>query len=128
MGEFIHLEVTARGIGELRFDRNGSSANFLDQATLEEFRTALDAVASDSSLKGLVITSGKPSIFVAGADLHKFTEDISERELRAYIEFGHGQIRRLSTLPFPTVAAIHGACLGGGYELCLACDWRVGSL
>jgi len=74
----------------------------------------------------LVLASTKNSIFIAGADLHALAE-LPAHELRGLIELGQSVFSRLATLPLPTVAAIHGACLGGGYEVCLACDYRLAS-
>src|SRR5205823_14362390 len=77
--------------------------------------------------KGLIINSAKRAIFIAGADLKMLGEDASTDEVRQLIELGQSVMNRLAALPFPTVAAIHGAAVGGGYELCLACDYRVAS-
>src|SRR5262249_39301533 len=103
------------------------SANFFDQPTLEAFRSELDFVET-ASIRGLVIASAKPKIFLAGADLHFFAGHPAPEEVRRFIELGQAQFNRLARLSLPTVAAIHGAALGGGYELCLACDWRIASL
>jgi 3-hydroxyacyl-CoA dehydrogenase/enoyl-CoA hydratase/3-hydroxybutyryl-CoA epimerase len=119
--------VTKERICVLTFNRPGSAANFLDRPTLDEFRSELDFIARDSSLRGLVITSAKPSIFLAGADLAFFAGQRREEDLRAYLELGQTAINHLATLPIPKVAAIHGACLGGGYEVCLACNGRIAS-
>ncbi len=123
----IQRRVTGERICVLTFDRPGSKANYFDPATLEQFRRELDYVTSETSLRGLVIASAKPAIFIVGADLRFFAGKHSESELRGYLELGQSQILRLEDLPMPTVAAIHGACLGGGYELCLACSLRIAS-
>lgn len=78
-------------------------------------------------MKGLIITSAKPTIFIAGADLNLMNEGASIEDVSALIELGQTVMNQLAALPIPTVAAVHGAAVGGGYELCLACDYRVAS-
>jgi len=75
----------------------------------------------------VIITSAKRSIFIAGADLKSMSEAASVQAVRELIELGQTVMNRLASLPIPTVAAIHGAAVGGGYEICLACDYRVAS-
>ncbi|GAA5481669.1 FAD-dependent oxidoreductase [Haloferula sargassicola] len=123
----MNISLTStHGIATLLFDREGSSANIFDRATLEELSTQLEQIAADNSLKGLLLRSAKPSIFIAGADL-KTLSSASGDELASLIDLGHRVFNQLEKLRIPTVAAIHGACVGGGYELALACDWRVAS-
>lgn len=110
----------------LTFDREGSSANIFDRDALLQLSQMLDELANHHELKGLVIRSAKPSIFIAGADL-KVLSSAQGDEMRDLIELGQAVFQKLHQLPFTTVAAIHGACVGGGYELALACDWRVAS-
>jgi 3-hydroxyacyl-CoA dehydrogenase/enoyl-CoA hydratase/3-hydroxybutyryl-CoA epimerase len=111
----------------LTFDRPDSSANIFDAATLDELSDHLDAVEKDASLRGLIIASGKKSIFVAGADLKTLLEAAKTGEMRGFIERGQQVFNRLANLKIPTVAAIHGAAAGGGFEVALACDYRVAS-
>lgn len=110
----------------LTFDRAESSANIFDLATLRELDACLAELAAHPPQGGLVIHSAKPSIFIAGADL-KALSSAQGDELEELIQLGQSIFNRLEDLPVPTVAAIHGACAGGGYELCLACDWRIAS-
>ena len=119
----IRREVTADAIAVLTFDRPDSAANIFDRATLEELNAHLDAIERDSTLRGVVLTSAKPGIFIAGADLHSLST-APMNALRDIVEFGQRVFSRLAALPFPTAAAIHGAALGGGFEVCLACDFR----
>lgn len=113
-------------IATLTFDREGSRTNIFDRTTLEELDAILDEVESSSILRGLLIRSAKPTIFIAGADLKALAEAKGET-LKELIESGQRIFNRLADLNIPTVAAIHGACVGGGCELALACDWRVAS-
>lgn len=112
------------GITFVIFDRPHSSANIFDRATLEELETRLLEVRKEADLKGVIFLSSKPSIFIAGADL-KALATADDKELAALIELGQRVFNIIASLDVPTVAAIHGACVGGGYELALACDWRV---
>ncbi len=124
--EFKNLrrEVTADAIAILTFDRPDSAANIFDRITLEELNAHLDAIECDSTLRGVVLISAKPGIFIAGADLHSLST-APMNALRDIVEFGQLVFSRLAALRLPTAAAIHGACLGGGFEVCLACDFRL---
>ncbi len=127
-----NLSMIQREIGDdhicvLTFDRPDSGANIFDAATLDELNEHLDAVETDASLRGLIIASAKKSIFVAGADLKTLLQAAKTGEMRGFIERGQQVFNRLADLRIPTVAAIHGASAGGGYEVALACDYRVAS-
>jgi len=120
--ETIHSQVLETGEHVLTFDRPDSAANIFDAATLLELNGKLDAVEQGAA--GVLFISAKPSIFIAGADLHAI-ESLGGEELREFIELGQRTFNRIAALRVPSVAAIHGACVGGGYELCLACQWRI---
>lgn len=111
----------------LTFDRPESGANIFDVATMNELGEQLDAIENDSSLRGLIVTSAKKSIFIAGADLQTLLRQAPTGEMREFIAQGQGTFNRIAALKIPTVAAINGACAGGGYEITLACDYRVAS-
>src|SRR6202011_4602512 len=124
--------IIQREIGDdlvclLTFDRPDSGANIFDAATLHELSEHVDVIERDTSLLGLIITSAKESIFIAGADLKTLLKQAETGELRAFIADGQSIFNRIAALKIPTVAAIHGACAGGGYEITLACDYRVAS-
>src|SRR5438046_170953 len=123
----IRKLVREDGICILTFDRPGSSANIFDRRALTELGEELDSIAADSRIKGLVLTSAKRSIFIAGADIKAMSENASPEDIRKLVELGQDVMNRLAALTIPTAAAIHGAAVGGGYELCLACDYRVAS-
>ncbi|MDP9021514.1 MAG: 3-hydroxyacyl-CoA dehydrogenase NAD-binding domain-containing protein [Actinomycetota bacterium] len=89
---------------------------------LESLRDALDEMESQSDVKGLMLT-GKPFIFAAGADITAF-QGADEEFAREAGSTGHALFRRLMDLPYPTLAAINGVCLGGGLEIALHCDYR----
>jgi 3-hydroxyacyl-CoA dehydrogenase / enoyl-CoA hydratase / 3-hydroxybutyryl-CoA epimerase len=126
-GGNITLSVGADGVAVLTFDRQNSTANVFDVPTLQELDAHLAAIEARSDVKGVVLVSAKPKIFIAGADLNSFA-GASPSELGSIVDLGHRVFTRLEKLSVPSVAAINGVCLGGGCELALACDWRVASL
>jgi 3-hydroxyacyl-CoA dehydrogenase/enoyl-CoA hydratase/3-hydroxybutyryl-CoA epimerase len=123
----IRREIGDDGICVLTFDRPESGANIFDAPTMQNLSEHLDAIEKDSAVRGVIVTSAKKSIFIAGADLKTLLEQAQTGELRAFIAEGQKVFNRLAMLKVPTVAAIHGACAGGGYEITLACDYRVAS-
>jgi 3-hydroxyacyl-CoA dehydrogenase/enoyl-CoA hydratase/3-hydroxybutyryl-CoA epimerase len=123
----IRREIGDDYICLLTFDRRESGANIFDAVTLDELNEHLDFVENESSLRGLIIASAKKSIFIAGADLRTLLQGARSGEMRAFIAQGQKVFNRLAELKIPTVAAIHGASAGGGYEVTLACDYRVAS-
>jgi 3-hydroxyacyl-CoA dehydrogenase/enoyl-CoA hydratase/3-hydroxybutyryl-CoA epimerase len=126
-GPMIRREIGDDHVCLLVFDRPESGANIFDAATLDELNEHLDSVENDSSLRGLIIASAKKSIFVAGADLKTLLQQAQSGDMRAFIAHGQQVLNRLADLKIPTVAAIHGASAGGGYEVTLACDSRIAS-
>jgi 3-hydroxyacyl-CoA dehydrogenase / enoyl-CoA hydratase / 3-hydroxybutyryl-CoA epimerase len=123
----IRREIADGHICLLTFDRPDSGANIFDAATLDELSEHLDFVENDASLRGLIIASAKKSIFIAGADLKTLLQQAQSGDMGAFIAKGQQVFNRLADLEIPTVAAIHGASAGGGYEVALACDYRIAS-
>lgn len=121
----LHLEMTGKRVAVVTFDHPDKSANLFDEATLNELEIALKAVVKLRA-GGLVFLSAKPSVFIAGADLESLASTRSE-SLRPLVEKGQRLFSTIAALEIPTVAAIHGACLGGGLELALACGRRLAS-
>src|SRR5438309_4460008 len=111
----------------ITFDRPDSGANIFDAATLGDLDQQLDFIEEEEPLEGVVILSAKKSIFIAGADLKTLLHQAQTGEMGAFVGKGQRIFSRLAALKIPTCAAIHGACAGGGYEITLACDWRVAS-
>jgi len=113
-------------IAWLILDRPDASQNSLSRNVLEELDSGLDQVLS-SGCRGMVITSGKPASFIVGADVSEFSDIQSPADALPLIRRAHAILRRIETAAVPSVAMIHGACLGGGLELALACHYRVAS-
>jgi 3-hydroxyacyl-CoA dehydrogenase/enoyl-CoA hydratase/3-hydroxybutyryl-CoA epimerase len=118
------IDVDADRVAWLTFDKPGASANALSRAAMTELN---DRLAELEQLRpaGVVIVSGKPGGFIAGADISEFEQALSPAETVPWIRAAHEVMQRLEDLPCPTVAAINGFCLGGGLELALACRHRV---
>lgn len=120
----LHLELRD-GAAVIVFDRPDRSVNVIDAAFLDELETALRAV-SRYEVKGLVFLSAKPAVFLAGADLESLGK-LRGEALGDVVRRGQEVFSKIASLGVPTVAAIHGACLGGGLELALACGRRIAS-
>lgn len=114
-------------IALLTLDMPDKGANVLSRTVMEEFSGCLDALEKRRDLAGLVITSGKRGQFIAGADLREFAAslDIEKEMTVTFCRLGQALFGRLAKLPFVTVAAIDGVCVGGGAELAAWCDRRV---
>jgi len=112
-------------LGVLVFDTPDSSANILSEESLTEFNQILDDLRGQRELKALLITSAKKSIFVAGADIKEIETLSDPKEAIEKCNLGKQIFDKLEALPQTTIAVINGACLGGGYELALACNYRV---
>ena len=120
----LYLETDTDNIAWLHFDKQGSGTNVLSASILESFYEILLELI-ESKPRGLVILSDKPNGFIAGADVREFTQLENYDQALAAIQRGQAVFDRLAALPFPTVALIHGFCLGGGLELSLACQYRI---
>jgi 3-hydroxyacyl-CoA dehydrogenase/enoyl-CoA hydratase/3-hydroxybutyryl-CoA epimerase len=125
MKEKFEFTKDERGIGTLTFDTPGSRANVFTQSALEEFETHLDALLKDSELKALFIESAKDNIFIAGADINEIKAANDEKSITTLVQKGQEIFTKLENLPFPTIAVIDGACLGGGLEMSLSCTYRI---
>lgn len=117
------LALDDERIAWLTFDKPGASANSLGREAMEQLDARLGEIERLAP-RGLVITSGKAG-FIAGADIGEFSSVNSPEEAVPFVRAAHAVLDRLVRLPFPTVAAINGYCLGGGLELALACRHRV---
>jgi 3-hydroxyacyl-CoA dehydrogenase/enoyl-CoA hydratase/3-hydroxybutyryl-CoA epimerase len=119
-------ETDGGGIVVLTLDRAGASVNALNRAVIDELAQIVERLSFDPP-KGVVIRSGKGNGFIAGADIREFELYEKQGGVLASIENGQRVFQNLARLRCPTVAAIHGFCMGGGTELSLACRYRIAS-
>lgn len=125
MRKAVTFQVSSEGIGYLVIDIPGQKVNTLSSPLLQELQETFNEIATKSSLKALVISSGKKDNFIAGADVKEF---ISITDMAVAVQMakrGQQLFNQLASLPFPTIAIIDGPCMGGGLELALACSYRV---
>lgn len=124
----FHLTMRGDHVGIITIDVPGEKMNTLKAEFAAEITAIIAEARRDPQLAGLVLISGKADNFIAGADISMIDRCQSAQEAEALAKQGQEVMAALDALPFPVVAAIHGACLGGGLELALACDARICSL
>lgn len=124
-GEKLSLTKIDNDFLELNFNSTEGSVNKLDKQTLDELHQAL-TIAQQQKVAGLILTSSKKA-FIVGADITQFKQmfDASEDQFLASAKHINGMMSCIEDMPFPTVVAINGFALGGGLEVCLACDARI---
>lgn len=122
---FFTFEQQDDGIAVISIDLPNESQNVLKMEFIEELEPVVEQIKNDSSIKGLIIKSGKEGSFIAGADITMFGRVETAEDAEQLSLTGHKFFNALEKLNKPVVAAIHGACLGGGLELALACSGRV---
>ena len=120
------LDLRHDGVAVLSFDREGESVNTFAQRVIDELDAIVERLALEPP-RALVLRSAKASGFIAGADIAEFAEFDAKGTTEAAIRRGQLTFQRIAELPFPTVAAIHGFCMGGGTEVALACRYRIAS-
>ncbi len=118
-------EINQNGIAILTFDLPGEKINKLTTPVLAELNALLDELAAKREIRSLVFRSGKDGNFVVGADIAEIRSITDTAVGEQLARRGQAVLAKLEALPFPTVAAIHGPCMGGGLELALACTYRV---
>ncbi len=125
MNQAWTLTIDKQWIAWLTSDMPGEKVNTFSERTLNELDALLDQLAVNEAIKAVVIRSGKPDCFIAGADIEELARIRTPQEAKEKAEAGHAVFGKIAELPVPTVAAINGSCLGGGLEMALACDYRI---
>ncbi len=125
-GSAIRVERVDGDIAHMIFDLQGDSVNKFSLSVSAELEGALDAIDKQSGLQGLLISSAK-DVFIVGADVTEFGElfDAGADRIASLIQHNNRNFNRIEDLAIPSVAAINGYAMGGGLELCLACDFRL---
>jgi len=126
MSSTLSLDVRD-GVAVVTLDVPNAAVNTFTRLVREEFARVLDQLERDPAIQAAVIRSGKPDVWVAGADIEEFLQIETSSQAEAMSRDGHALLDRLENLRTPVVAAINGACLGGGLEAALACAYRVAS-
>lgn len=125
MSEKIFSLKKEDGFGIITFDLTDDTMNTLTEGAITDLCGVLDELEKEADLSGLIIISGKPDNFCAGANLKMIEQMTDAAAIKVALDAIHDNFNRLSALKFPTVTAINGACLGGGLELALACTARI---
>ncbi|MFL6192655.1 MAG: 3-hydroxyacyl-CoA dehydrogenase NAD-binding domain-containing protein [Thermoanaerobaculia bacterium] len=123
----FHLEVAGDRLAALTFDSPDRKVNVFTRAAFQELEQVIEEVAGRKDIGCLILLSGKPTSFIAGADVDEIARVTDPVEAEAGSRAGHRLFSAWEGLPFPTVAAIRGVCLGGGLEMALASTYRVAS-
>ena len=132
-----HAEVTRKsgamtidvedGVAIITMDLPNEPVNKLNRAVKDDFIELIRRLDGDTSIQAAVLISGKPDTFIAGADIEEFLEVRTSDDAERLSLDGQSLLDRLEQLRTPVVAAIHGACMGGGLETAMACAWRIGT-
>jgi 3-hydroxyacyl-CoA dehydrogenase / enoyl-CoA hydratase / 3-hydroxybutyryl-CoA epimerase / enoyl-CoA isomerase len=127
MSNVFQFEELDGQIGLLTFDTPGKKVNTLGRVVLEELAGVVSELEKRDDLQGLILQSGKPGQFIAGADLNELgaLASATREQVLEAVAAGHELFARISKLPFPTVALVDGASMGGGTELILSFDERL---
>lgn len=121
----VKFHLNKEGIANVVFDLPNEKVNKLSAKVLLELEKILDDIKTNNKIRVLVFRSEKKGIFIAGADINEIKAIKNEAEAFRKVSQGQNILNKIEDLPFPTVALINGACLGGGLELALSCRYRV---
>lgn len=121
------VSTDLRGVLTAALDVPERPVNVFEDSVLQELNQIVETVRNDGgkSIKFVVFRSSKPTGFLAGADIHRLKSIGSEKEAAWILEQGQQLFNKIEQLPVPTLAVIHGACMGGGLEFALACKYRL---
>src|SRR6266852_8478189 len=122
----LSVEVTD-GVAIITFDLPNESVNKLNRAVKDEFVALVSRLERDATVQAAVFISGKPDVWIAGADIEEFLQLKTATDAERLSRDGQMLLDSVEHLRVPIIAAIHGACLGGGLETALACHYRIAS-
>jgi 3-hydroxyacyl-CoA dehydrogenase/enoyl-CoA hydratase/3-hydroxybutyryl-CoA epimerase len=123
--ENIVFSISKEGVAEISFDVLNEKVNVLSSKVMMELDGLLDEISKNGNIKTLVFKSAKKDVFIAGADIREIALINTEKEALEKSSRGQDIMNKIENLPFPTIAVINGACLGGGLELALSCSYRI---
>lgn len=126
MANSLEFTIDKNGVANLVFDLPNEKINKLSGEVLLELEKALNVIDGNKAIRLLLISSNKKNIFIAGADISEIKDLKEEEDALAKVAYGQNVLDRIADLRIPTIAVINGACMGGGLELALACDYRIG--
>ncbi len=121
----IDDDGTSPRLAVVTIDDPEKSVNALSPDVLDEVERVFDTIEATPDVAAAILVSGKPDNFIAGADVETFADVEDRREIETFARSGHALLNRMAGSRKPIVCAIHGACLGGGLEVALACHWRI---
>jgi 3-hydroxyacyl-CoA dehydrogenase/enoyl-CoA hydratase/3-hydroxybutyryl-CoA epimerase len=124
----LAMDVATDGVATITFDRRDSRANILTTGVMQQLDRLIEDVengAREARIRALILRSGKPGMFIAGANVDEIMEITDAADGEAKARAGQRVFTRIEQLPIPTIVAITGVCLGGGTELALACSYRI---
>jgi 3-hydroxyacyl-CoA dehydrogenase/enoyl-CoA hydratase/3-hydroxybutyryl-CoA epimerase len=124
-GPALSLRIRPDGVAVVTYDVPGEPVNTLKASFAADFERIIAEVTRDRAIKAAVLISGKRDGFIAGADIEMLRAARTAADAEALCRVGHAAVARLAALGKPIVAAVHGAALGGGFEVALACHARV---
>lgn len=123
----LSIAVRPDGVAVVTYDVQGAPVNTLNASFAADFERVFGQVSSDPKIKAAILVSGKADTWIAGADIEMLQTLTTAAEAEAMVRAGHRAILKVVDSPKPVVAAVHGAALGGGFEVALACHGRVAS-